>query len=468
MAKNRNLILKSKDPFTKVPNKLRDLGPLLSKEERRIYPYMIGVYVIFAGSSEAFNPSIRYICDRLGCSRDTAQKALDCMVCKNLLRLCRSHVGLRDEYEFTPTSDWKPESRWIPPKKGRSQKDGSIKDEDTPSDMAGHPLSYATGHNNERSPMKETMNDERASSPSFSFQKEEKPKKEKDTDWFDRYCSKPSDMATYEVWVTASEIDEIFSSAQRVFSDFKTRSTFRQHYLPALEKSLSTCFGRIFKQGKVPLFYPEIMMLRLDFYLKQRFKEFDPQKPFMQFDGYICQGLRKEAKELIHNFHRYSKDQGIRCYIENYNPVETLCETLGFSNYLDTSSEVEKDLLNWARLHLGAPPREQAVGVIEYVLRSWIACSDYREKNEFHTKLSILWCDLWIAFSQKAKFLVPDWADRSQNDFYWSSYDDVAKLARMCNTAPVLWAWEEKIKLGEIREDRNTPVGFLEFLQNAA
>lgn len=469
MAKGRSRILKLKDSFTKVPNKLRDLGPFLSKEERRIYPYAISVYLIFAGSSEGFNPGIRYLTTQLGISKDTAQKALDFLVTKNLLRHVRSQDGCRDEYEFTTPAAWQIERQWFVKGKESAKKDSSNLVKDTLSDTTGQLPSCRAGHNNERSPMKETINDdERVPTASFSSQEEEKPKEEKETDWLDEYWARPSDLKEYEVWMTASEIDRIFGSAQRVFRDPKTRRTFRQLYIPALNRAFSEYLGEIIKQGKVPVFCPEILTIRLDFYLKQRFKESDLQKPFMQFDGYICQDLRNEAKALFHEYHRFCEDQRIRHYIEKCNPVANLCEAIGFSGYLETLSEVEKELESWARLYLGAPLREQSTGIIEYVLKSWIACSGYRAKHEFDRKLSILSCDLWLAFSQKAKFLVPEWADRSVEDFFYFFYSDVGKLERMCNTTPRLWAWEEKIRLGEVCEDRNNPVGFLEFLQKTA
>src|SRR5665213_3315243 len=107
MSKNRNLILKLKGRFTKIPNYLWRLGPILTKEDRRVYPLAMAVYAVFAGSAETFHPGVRYLADQLGCAKDTVQRAIEFLVQKNMLILHEGKTGERNKFEFVHPDQWK-------------------------------------------------------------------------------------------------------------------------------------------------------------------------------------------------------------------------------------------------------------------------------------------------------------------------------------------------------------------------
>lgn len=105
MSKNKYLLSSLDSDFAKLPNAIGRLGPLLSKQERRIYPYATGVYLICAGSAEGFHPGVRHLKSNLGYCKDTITKAFAFLVKKGIL-VKLSEKG-RNVYGFVAVEDWK-------------------------------------------------------------------------------------------------------------------------------------------------------------------------------------------------------------------------------------------------------------------------------------------------------------------------------------------------------------------------
>lgn len=168
MSKNRDVISKSKSHFTKVPNRLWQLGPFLkTPREKRAYHKGANIYLLFAGSGEGFDPGVRYIVEKLGYSKDSISEGKAFLVCKNMLRLLGKDKSGRDLFEFIPPNEWKPDAPFIV-----GLTNTTLKNEDTAPSTQGHQVSSPQVHNNERPQKTNAMNDDDHSS---SFSKKPEP-----------------------------------------------------------------------------------------------------------------------------------------------------------------------------------------------------------------------------------------------------------------------------------------------------
>ena len=149
MSKNKWVLSQLEQDFAKVPNELARLGLYLTKKERRIYPYAIAVYLVFAGSAENFHPGQRYIRDALGLSKEVVRKALSFLEEWDLLKRIPTRNGQRAKYEFVPMSQWKA---------ARTNAQVDIADQavvqDGVDDITRRSPSYSTGHNNKKNKKK--------------------------------------------------------------------------------------------------------------------------------------------------------------------------------------------------------------------------------------------------------------------------------------------------------------------------
>jgi predicted AAA+ superfamily ATPase len=99
MKNKENLHKYLKNNYTKLPNKIFKLG---------LPTQCIGFYAFLISLPEDFNPSIKFIENRLRLSKKTVIKYFEYLEALNIVKkLTQGNVKTRSTYELIPSSEWK-------------------------------------------------------------------------------------------------------------------------------------------------------------------------------------------------------------------------------------------------------------------------------------------------------------------------------------------------------------------------